>query len=106
MTSGQAQKLMAPSPQQERLTATLHAAWTKRKKWTRTDTARHLNDRAQPLLALFRRVHPAAAPQHSAQFGYWLKDNAPALFDRAHARLASATSDEVRAQMLPTELLL
>lgn len=106
MTSKQATKLLAEVAGQERLTETLHAAWNRRRKWTRTDTARHLNDRAQPLIALFRRLQPTAAPAHSKQFGYWLKDNAPAVFDRAHTRLAGAADDSARERLLPTELIL
>lgn len=105
MTSDQATKLVRPHASDVVTSAVLQAAWQRRRKWSRTDTARHLNDRAAPLIALFRRLHPQAAPRHSRQFGYWLKDNTPALFDRAHEKLAGAADDAARERLLPTDLL-
>lgn len=72
--------------------AKLVRAWERRRPaWTRTDTARWLSDRSEPLLArLRRRGH---APAHSRQMGYWLKDNLPAAFARAHTRLLETDAD-------------
>ena len=64
------------------------AAWARRRKWSRTDTARWMDDRNEAVLAALRRL-PGAWP-HVRRIGYWLKDNAPDVFNRAHARLAAA----------------
>lgn len=85
--------------------ANLLTAWEKRRPaWTRTDTARHLNDRSEAILALLRR-RPGQWPKHTHQVGYWLKEHAPALFDRAHATLAAATLDPARERLLPSDLV-
>jgi hypothetical protein len=105
MTSTQSLKLLGlPSGQLDQAQANIEA-WARRRPWTRTDTARHLNDRSEPLLAVIRRAHPQIAAAHTRQAGYWLKVHAPALFDRAHKRLAAATNDDVRANILPTDLI-
>lgn len=105
MTSSQATALVKEPTESATRSASLLASWERRRKWSRTDTARHLNDRSAPLIALFRREHPAMNLTHTRQFGYWLKDAAPALFDRAHTRLAAAPDDAARDRLLPTELL-
>jgi hypothetical protein len=79
--------------------------WARKKKWSRTDSARFLNERSAALLARFRRVQSAVTVKHSEQFGYWLKTNAPAIFDRAHARLLEARDDAGRERLLPTDFL-
>lgn len=84
--------------------AVLVQAWAKRRPaWTRTDTARWLNDRSEPLLAWLRRRSPRA-PGHSRQMGYWLKDEEPSIFSRAHERLARCKSTD-RDQLLTDEVL-
>lgn len=106
MTSTQANALLRSAAAPAQATATtLVAAWERRRKWSRTDSARHLDERSEPLIALFRREHPGAQLQHTRRFGYWLREHAPILFDRAHARLASAPDDAARTRLLPTELL-
>lgn len=65
----------------------MSAAAYVRHKWSRTDTARWLNDRNERVLAWVRRNLPRA-PVHSKQIGYWLREFSPA-FDRAHARLSA-----------------
>lgn len=105
MTSTQASAITKiPAESLDRTNAGLDA-WARRRKWSRTDTARHLNDRSEPLIAYFRRRQPSAIIPHCRQFGYWLKLHSPAAFDRAHQRLASAADDSVRDRLLPTELL-
>ena len=84
--------------------AVLVRAWAKRRPaWTRTDTARWLNERSEQVLAWLRRKS-TRAPGHSRQMGYWVKDNEPVVFDRAHARL-SATLRQDREQLLTGEVL-
>jgi hypothetical protein len=105
MTAAQSLKLLGPTPGSEEHSQHNIDAWARRRPWTRTDTARHLNDRSEPLLAVLRRSHPQLAPSHTKQAGYWLKTHFPALFDRAHKRLAAAADDDARSAILPTELI-
>lgn len=85
--------------------AVLVRAWSKRRpQWTRTDTARWLNDRSEPLLAWLRRRSPHA-PSHSRQMGYWVKEEEPTIFARAHERLARCANSEDRDQLLIDEVL-
>lgn len=75
--------------------AVLVQAWAKRRpKWTRTETARWLNERSAPLLAWLRRRAAVAPARHSEQLGYWVKEQAPDIFERAHVRLAEANNEE------------
>lgn len=67
--------------------------------WTRNDTARWLNERSAGLLAYVRRARPERAPSHSKAMGRWLLEAEPKLFDRAHARLHAARTDETREKM-------
>ena len=105
MTSTQAIAIVKQPEESAVRSASLIAAWERRRKWSRTDTARFLNDRSEPLVALFRRKHPGTSVTHSRQFGYWLKEHTPTLFDRAHTRLSAAPDDTARDRLLPTELL-
>lgn len=85
--------------------AALVRAWDKRRpRWTRTDTARWLNDRSEPVLAWLRRRSPHA-PGHSRQMGYWVKENEAAIFARAHERLARCANQQDRDQLLIDEVL-
>lgn len=77
-------------------------AYERRRKWSRTDTARWLNERSATVLAWLRRC-PGEWPAHSRQVGYWVKEHAPAYFDRAHGRLAEL-DEEAREQVLLGEL--
>jgi len=77
--------------------------WEKIKKWSRTDSARWVNDRSAAALAWLRR-RAGQWPAHSAQMGYWLRDNNPALFDQIHTTLAGL-SPEGREQSHPGDLL-
>jgi len=79
------------------------ARWEKIRTWSRTDSARWVNDRSAAVLAWLRR-RSGQWPAHSAQMGYWLRENSPALFDRIHTTLA-ALSPESREQTLPGDLL-
>lgn len=79
-------------------------AWAKRRPaWTRTESARWLDARSEQVLAWLRR-RTSRGPGHSRQMGYWLKDNEPAIFDRAHAHLAALTTRDREAAM-PHEVL-
>jgi len=84
----------------EILEAKGRAAYERRRAWTRTDTARWLNERSAPALAWLRRK-PGAWPAHSRQLGYWVKENAPAFFDRAHARLAQLNEQARESVLVP-----
>ena len=75
-----------------------------RHKWSRTDTARFLNDRNERVLAWARRKLPSP-PVHAKQMGFWLKEKATTVFDRAHARLAALTSDQTREATFIEDLL-
>jgi hypothetical protein len=105
MTANQADKLATTAP----MTQTAHlaglVAWERRRKWSRTDTARQLGECGAALLAHFRRQYPAVRVTHTTQFGFWLREHAPALFDRAHAKLSACADDAARAHLLPSELL-
>lgn len=80
-------------------------AWNKRRpSWTRNETTRWLDQRSEPLLAWLRRRSPRA-PSHSRQMGRWVKDNDPAIFARAHQRLAQCTTPQDRDQLLIDEVL-
>jgi len=79
------------------------AAYEARRRWTRTDTARWLNDRSAPVLAWLRRL-PGEWPAHSRQMGYWLKDEAPERFGRVHRALEKLPA-AARDAALPGELL-
>lgn len=84
--------------------ATLVQAWSKRRpQWTRTETARWLNDRSEPVLAWLRRRSPHA-PSHSRQMGYWMKENEAPLFARAHERLARCANPD-RERLMIDEVL-
>jgi len=80
------------------------AAWDRRRAWSRTETARWLNDRSETLLAWARR-RIRTAPAFSRQLGYWLKDHEPAIFQRAHSRLAACANDEDRNQLVIDEVM-
>jgi len=83
----------------------MQQAWQRRKPWTRTESARWLNDRGPALLAHLRRS-PGRWPEACPKFmGEWLKVNAAPLFDHAHAALAARKTDEARATLGPTDLL-
>lgn len=85
--------------------AVLVRAWGRRRPaWTRTDTARWLNERSEPVLAWLRR-RAARSPSHSRQMGYWVKENEPAIFARAHERLARCGNNQDREQLLTDEVL-
>ncbi len=66
-------------------------AWGRRRPtWTRTDTARWLDDRSEPVVAWLRR-HAARSPQRFCrQIGHYLRARDPERFRRAHTRLLRA----------------
>lgn len=105
MTSSQATAIVKPSAAREACSAALVSAWERRKTWSKTDSARFISERSEPLLALFRREHAEIRLLHTSRFGYWLREHAPAIFARAHSRLAAAPNDEARNRLLPTEIL-
>lgn len=86
--------------QQEAEAARRRAAWEKRRPaWTRTDTARWLNERSPSVLAWLRRLDPQA-PAHSGAMGRWLQGERPAFFARAHRKLAACARDEAQRARL------
>lgn len=80
------------------------AAYERRRTWSRTDSARWLNDRSAPVLALLRR-RQGQWPAHSRSLGYWLKEHTPDLFLSAHAVLAAEKNDDARDALLPQQVL-
>jgi hypothetical protein len=99
--------MLAPSAaaSQATLTSNLIKAWAKRRTWTRTDTARWIDDRSESALAWLRR-QPGTWPVHSKKFGYWLKEHDTRRFDAAHRLLSKTRSDVARdalhvGQVLP-----
>lgn len=105
MTSSQATKLTQEPPETRHKRSAGEKAWAAKPHWSRTATARFLDDRSPALIALFRRSYPAKAPSHTRQFGHWLKIYAPALFDRAHRLLLDCADDAARDRLLPTDFL-
>lgn len=79
-------------------------AYARRRTWSRTDSARWLNDRSAPVLAILRR-RQGNWPAHSRSLGYWLKEHTPDLFLNAHAILAAAKDDDTRDGLLPQEVI-
>ena len=94
---------MSGQTEAQRAEATGLASWAKIRPWSRTDSARWLNDRSAPVLAWLRR-RAGHWPAHSAQIGYWLKENQPSMFAGVHTALA-ALSDEGRERAIPSDLL-
>lgn len=88
----------------EKRTAAGCVVWTKRRTWSRTDTARWLSDRSETVLALLRR-RPGQWPKHTRQIGYWLKNNATNFFERAHDALAAVETDTERERLLASDVL-
>lgn len=105
MTSSQAKNVTMPSTGSLQRHETMLKTWARTRKWSRTDSGRFLNDRSEALLARFRRVYPAIPVTHTSQIGYWLKEHAPALFDRAHLKLSACADDAARERLLPSDLL-
>jgi hypothetical protein len=79
-------------------------AYQNRRVWSRTETARWLNDRRAPVFAILRR-RPGKWPTFDCSIGYWMKDNAPELFDAVHATLLAARDDTAREALLPQNVL-
>lgn len=90
--------------QREKNTAAGLGVWSRRRTWSRTDTARWLSERSEPVLALLRR-RPGQWPKHTKQIGYWLREQAPNIFDRAHLALAALANDEQREQACAADML-
>jgi len=105
MTAKQAAQISATAPMSQTAHLAGLASWERHRKWSRTDTARHLGECGAALLAHFRRQYPAGRTPHTTQFGFWLREHAPALFDRAHTKLSACPDDAARAHLLPSELL-
>lgn len=79
-------------------------SYAKRRKWSRTDTARFLNDRSATCWALMRRRR-GNWPREPGFFGRWLQVNEPKIFLRAHKLLASARTEQLREKLVPSDLL-
>ena len=89
--------------EQEANSTTCQQAYARRRVWSRTDSARWLNDRSAPVLAILRR-RAGAWPAHSRSLGFWLKENSPAVFATAHTALLAAKTDDARETLLPQEV--
>jgi len=78
--------------------------YQRRRRWSRTDSARWLNDRSPAILAWLRRG-PGDWPHRTDEAGYWLKEKKPSLFDAAHNRLAHESTDSARDALHVGDLL-
>ena len=78
-------------------------SYAKRRPWSRTDTARWLSDRQEPVMA-WLRLKGVQVPGGVRQVGYWMKDKTVAWFDRVHRRLA-AMEEMQREKLRPGEVL-
>lgn len=90
----------------EKVSARAVADYQRRKTWSRTDSARWLNERSEAVLAQLRR-RGLEAPAYSKQMGFWLKEVAAsrAIFDRAHERLLEIGNDKDRARAVVLEVV-
>jgi hypothetical protein len=86
--------------------ATKVAEYARRRQWSRSDSARWLSARSEPVLARLRRLG-RECPAHSHQMGAWLKEVARdrATFDRAHAALLALPNDAAREAAHVLEIL-
>lgn len=91
---------------------TAQAKWARISKWSRTSTARWLNDRADAVNAasLRRGWQPTHRSDGWRQImprapGYTLRDNHPDVFTRIHQRLSALASDEARESALVPEIV-
>lgn len=87
------------------------AAYAKRAQWSRTATARWLDDRRDAVNAAALRlglqlgqVSPLGKPVLPRQPGHALKTHHVRVFDRIHAALAAAASDKQRDALLVPDL--
>lgn len=93
------------------LEATLLTAYAKRAKWSRTDSARWLDERAPAVNAAALRlsirlgnVSPHGVHVLPQNPGHAIKAKHPRLFDRLHTTLAAVRSDEARDALLVPDL--
>lgn len=82
----------------------MEASWAKRRPWSRTATARWLNDRSPSVMA-WLRLRPGKWPATSNSIGYWLQEHAPAVFGQVHERLLEAGSEAKRDALRVGEVL-
>lgn len=73
------------------------AQYAKRRRWSRTDSARWLDERSEAGLARLRRLG-RECPQVSRRLGHWLKEDArdTQYFGHIHAALAALPNDTAR----------
>jgi len=103
--SGAIHRPFSPNKKSEEiLSLNCQQAYARRRTWSRTDSARWINDRSAPVLAILRR-RQGNWPAHSRSLGYWLKEHTPDLFLNAHAILAAAKDDDTRDGLLPQEVI-
>lgn len=97
----------------ERMSANLQASWVRRRKWTRTDSSRWLNDRADAVnsaalrlgLVMLQRSDGVRVPSLPKAPGDALRVNNAAAFDRIHTRLAALDGDAARDTALVPEIV-
>jgi len=97
---------------QERLSRTLEEGQKKRLIWSKTATARWLNDRADAVNSAALRLGWFSAQRCDGadhkipkQPGYVLKETCSGPFQRIHARLAALPSDDARDAALVPEIV-
>lgn len=100
-----AQQAHAAKARSERHSEVELAAYERRRAWSRTDTARWLNEHGEAVLAQLRR-RGLESPSFTKRVGFWLKETARdrGVFDRAHGRLASL-DDSTRSVAIVPEVL-
>lgn len=87
-------------------------AWQYRKTWSRTwtrsDTARYLDDKKVEIFALLPANQLPRYASRCKNIGQWLALNQLRLFDRAHTRISCICKDhgKAAAQGTPVEKLL
>lgn len=82
------------------------AAYQRRRRWSKTDTARWLNDRHATVVAYLRR-RGCGPVGNVTSVGFWLKEERhPELFEQIHNRLLAMENDEAREAALVGRVLL
>lgn len=68
--------------------------WAREQPWTRTNTARWLNERSAAVLAHYEKEHGILlSSRASSAAGYRLQERLPKNFDAIHGKLAAAEGD-------------
>lgn len=103
---------LRPVEKVERYSTLLSTSWARRAPWTRTCTARWLNDRADAVNAATLRTglmpaHRSDGARHMLPKspGDALRTNNRGAFDRIHTRLSALANDAAREAALVPEIV-